>query len=183
MHSIIDLQKSDSCAVVTFPMCALGAPAQKYTTFYCTPGLQPSLVSLADTTCAHKTHGQQVGGHLEADGWSSASHAAYPPDLKLMISKAIVANSASVSSVSTRAETLPSSAPPSTNAPLRTQPTASARLAHFFARRPTRHLFLGTRLRAICHDRMNIPGSRHTRRTGNTSVAVKVPTHFVAASR
>eukprot|EP00965_Chrysotila_dentata_P129297 4273843-Pleurochrysis_carterae.AAC.1 len=62
-------------------MCALGARAQKYTTFVCTPGLQPSLACLGELTCSHSSHDQLVGGNRDVDGWSSASHAAYPPDL------------------------------------------------------------------------------------------------------
>eukprot|EP00965_Chrysotila_dentata_P061079 2023606-Pleurochrysis_carterae.AAC.1 len=75
MPSIIDLRKRDACAVLTFPMCALGANVQKYTTFVCTPGLQPSLACLTELTCSHSSHGQLVGGSRDADGWSSASHA------------------------------------------------------------------------------------------------------------
>eukprot|EP00965_Chrysotila_dentata_P234142 6200005-Pleurochrysis_carterae.AAC.2 len=37
--SISDLQARDSCSRITFPLCALGAQAQKYTTLLCTPGL------------------------------------------------------------------------------------------------------------------------------------------------
>eukprot|EP00965_Chrysotila_dentata_P061059 2022774-Pleurochrysis_carterae.AAC.1 len=95
MPSIIDLQKRDSCAVITFPMCALGAQVQKFTTFHCTPGLQPSLACLANLTCSHTSHEQQVGGGRESSGWSSASHAGYPPDLNLLIAKSIAAHSSS----------------------------------------------------------------------------------------
>eukprot|EP00965_Chrysotila_dentata_P229372 6197156-Pleurochrysis_carterae.AAC.5 len=50
MPAEIDLCKRNSCAVVTFPQCALGASVQKYTTFRCTPGLQSFLAGLADLT-------------------------------------------------------------------------------------------------------------------------------------
>eukprot|EP00965_Chrysotila_dentata_P258451 6213222-Pleurochrysis_carterae.AAC.3 len=96
MPSIVDLQKRDACAVLTFPMCALGARVQKYTTFICTPGLQLSLACLADLTCSHSSHERQVGGNRDADGWSSASHAAYPPDLNLLIAKSIAAHTTHV---------------------------------------------------------------------------------------
>eukprot|EP00965_Chrysotila_dentata_P030290 1008110-Pleurochrysis_carterae.AAC.1 len=96
-------------------MCALGASVQKYTTFLCTPGLQPSLASLATLTCVHKTHEQQVGGHLEADRWSSSSHAAYPPDLNLLIAKAINVRSVSVPPATIRPSSLSQPIPPTAN--------------------------------------------------------------------
>eukprot|EP00965_Chrysotila_dentata_P067900 2246365-Pleurochrysis_carterae.AAC.1 len=69
-------------------MCALGSDAQKYTTFLCTPGLQPALATL---TCSHRSHTSLVGGTRTQDGWKSATHAAYPPDLNMIISNAIAA--------------------------------------------------------------------------------------------
>eukprot|EP00965_Chrysotila_dentata_P066079 2187770-Pleurochrysis_carterae.AAC.1 len=105
-------------------MCALGASVQKYTTFLCTPGLQPSLASLAVLTCVHKTHEQRVGGHQEASGWSSSSHAAYPPDLNLLIAKAITVRSVSVPPATSRPSSLPQPTPPTANdsAPPTTHP-------------------------------------------------------------
>eukprot|EP00965_Chrysotila_dentata_P092279 3046282-Pleurochrysis_carterae.AAC.1 len=41
--TVAELGARHSCSYITFPQCALGAPAQKYTTFMCTPGLQPAL--------------------------------------------------------------------------------------------------------------------------------------------
>eukprot|EP00965_Chrysotila_dentata_P072026 2379333-Pleurochrysis_carterae.AAC.1 len=73
-----------------FSQCALGARAQKYTTFLCTPGLQPGLRGLASLPCKHKTHERHVGGSNGPDGWSSTEHAAYPADLSLIIARAIV---------------------------------------------------------------------------------------------
>eukprot|EP00965_Chrysotila_dentata_P136364 4509643-Pleurochrysis_carterae.AAC.2 len=59
---IADLHARDSCTLITFPQCALGARAQKYTTILCTPGLQPALGRLASLTCTHRTHASLVGG-------------------------------------------------------------------------------------------------------------------------
>eukprot|EP00965_Chrysotila_dentata_P114664 3790078-Pleurochrysis_carterae.AAC.1 len=52
-------------------------------------------------TCSHTSHKQQVGGNCESNGWSSASHAAYPPDLNLLIAKSIAAHTSSVHSLNT----------------------------------------------------------------------------------
>eukprot|EP00965_Chrysotila_dentata_P006221 202954-Pleurochrysis_carterae.AAC.1 len=89
MPSIKELHAHDSCAHITFPLCALGGHAQKYTTFLCTPGLQPVLGRLASLTCTHRSHVALVGGSCGENGWNSASHAAYPPDLNMIIAKAI----------------------------------------------------------------------------------------------
>eukprot|EP00965_Chrysotila_dentata_P173495 5727764-Pleurochrysis_carterae.AAC.1 len=83
MPSIKELHAHDSCAHITFPLCALGARAQKYTTFLCTPGLQPVLGRLASLTCTHRTHATLVGGSRGETSWTSAAHAAYPPDLNM----------------------------------------------------------------------------------------------------
>eukprot|EP00965_Chrysotila_dentata_P064087 2121836-Pleurochrysis_carterae.AAC.1 len=69
--------------------CALGATAQRYTTFMCTPGLLPALSRLFTLTCTHRTHISNVGGSRDDTGWKSASHAAYPPDLNMLIAKAV----------------------------------------------------------------------------------------------
>eukprot|EP00965_Chrysotila_dentata_P128180 4237774-Pleurochrysis_carterae.AAC.1 len=55
----------------------------------CTPGLQPALERLASLTCTHRTHDDNVGGSLDGDNWRSASHSAYPPDLNMLIAKAV----------------------------------------------------------------------------------------------
>eukprot|EP00965_Chrysotila_dentata_P151400 5004080-Pleurochrysis_carterae.AAC.1 len=62
MPSVADLRARHACTYITFPQCALGAPAQKYTTFMCTPGLQPVLSRLSTLTCTHRTHTSNVGG-------------------------------------------------------------------------------------------------------------------------
>eukprot|EP00965_Chrysotila_dentata_P082045 2707666-Pleurochrysis_carterae.AAC.1 len=89
MPSIKELHARDTCAHITFPLCALGARAQKYTTFLCTPGLEPALARLSSLTCTHRTHTSLVGGTRGDHGWNSASHAAYPPDLNMIIANAL----------------------------------------------------------------------------------------------
>eukprot|EP00965_Chrysotila_dentata_P217970 6190330-Pleurochrysis_carterae.AAC.1 len=103
MPCVADLHARDSCSLVTFPQCALGARAQKYTTFLCTPGLQPALGRLGALTCVHRTHASLVGGTHGQHGWHSATHAAYPPDLNLVIAQA-VASRVSLASVPTASD-------------------------------------------------------------------------------
>eukprot|EP00965_Chrysotila_dentata_P063729 2111741-Pleurochrysis_carterae.AAC.1 len=55
----------------------------------CTPGLLPAFGHLSSLTCTHRTHTSNVGGTRTDNGWSSASHAAYPPDLNMLIAKAV----------------------------------------------------------------------------------------------
>eukprot|EP00965_Chrysotila_dentata_P030776 1025283-Pleurochrysis_carterae.AAC.1 len=55
----------------------------------CTPGLQPALSRLSTLTCTHRTHASNVGGARDENGWKSASHAAYPPDLNMLITNAV----------------------------------------------------------------------------------------------
>eukprot|EP00965_Chrysotila_dentata_P104410 3447803-Pleurochrysis_carterae.AAC.1 len=57
----------------------------------CTPGLQPALSRLSTLTCTHRTHTSNVSGARDEKGWKSASHAAYPPDLNLLIANAVAA--------------------------------------------------------------------------------------------
>eukprot|EP00965_Chrysotila_dentata_P099533 3290540-Pleurochrysis_carterae.AAC.1 len=94
MPDVKALHAHDSCSLVTFPQCAVGARAQKYTTFLCTPGLHAGLRGLALLPCTHKTHERHVGGSNGPDGWSSSKHAAFPADLNYMIAKAVVARAA-----------------------------------------------------------------------------------------
>eukprot|EP00965_Chrysotila_dentata_P171072 5645273-Pleurochrysis_carterae.AAC.2 len=55
----------------------------------CTPGLLPALSRLSTLTCTHRTHASNVGGAHDDNGWKSASHAAYPPDLNMLIANAV----------------------------------------------------------------------------------------------
>eukprot|EP00965_Chrysotila_dentata_P040311 1337726-Pleurochrysis_carterae.AAC.1 len=55
----------------------------------CTPGLQPALARLASLTCTHRSHDENVGRTLDGNGWRSASHSAYPPDLNMLIANAV----------------------------------------------------------------------------------------------
>eukprot|EP00965_Chrysotila_dentata_P036773 1223805-Pleurochrysis_carterae.AAC.1 len=90
MPSVKELHARDSCASITFPQCALGAAAPKYTTFLCTLGLQPALSPrLATLTYTHRTHAAHVGGTRDGDSWRSSTHSAYPPDLNMLIARAV----------------------------------------------------------------------------------------------
>eukprot|EP00965_Chrysotila_dentata_P099356 3284681-Pleurochrysis_carterae.AAC.1 len=55
----------------------------------CTPGLQPALSKLSTLPCTHRTHANNVGGKRDANGWQSAYHSAYPPDLNMLIANAV----------------------------------------------------------------------------------------------
>eukprot|EP00965_Chrysotila_dentata_P170026 5612496-Pleurochrysis_carterae.AAC.1 len=73
-------------------MCALGADGQKFTTLMVTPGIAPKLAHLESLRCTHLTHHIRCGGAKAPDGsWVSRQTAAYPPDLKLIIARAIAA--------------------------------------------------------------------------------------------
>eukprot|EP00965_Chrysotila_dentata_P207976 6184440-Pleurochrysis_carterae.AAC.2 len=56
-------------------------------TLLVSPGLAPSLRSLADLRCEHRTHASIAGGHKEGDMWTSAHSSAYPPDLNFLFAK------------------------------------------------------------------------------------------------
>eukprot|EP00965_Chrysotila_dentata_P148369 4898409-Pleurochrysis_carterae.AAC.1 len=89
MPDIQALRATDNADLITFPQCALGASAQKYTTLLATPGISPSLVSLSNLTCQHTTHPTQAGGSKCDDTWTSRSTAAYPPDLNFLLARVI----------------------------------------------------------------------------------------------
>eukprot|EP00965_Chrysotila_dentata_P017666 587241-Pleurochrysis_carterae.AAC.1 len=73
-------------------MCALGAEGQKFTTFLVTPGIAPKLAHLESLRCTHMSHSARCGGTKTPDGsWVSQQTAAYPPDLNLIIARAIAA--------------------------------------------------------------------------------------------
>ena len=91
--SIIDLAKAIASPIadaVTFPLCALGAPVQKYTTILSSARFADGLSSLSALRCTHESHPEQVGGQQRPGGkWTSSSFAAYPPDLNLLLAKVI----------------------------------------------------------------------------------------------
>eukprot|EP00965_Chrysotila_dentata_P031825 1061323-Pleurochrysis_carterae.AAC.1 len=75
------LKTDHQSTLTTFPQCALEADTQKYTTLLASPGVAPSLLSLADLRCDHRSHVSIARGHKDGDQWSSARTAAYPPDM------------------------------------------------------------------------------------------------------
>eukprot|EP00965_Chrysotila_dentata_P205517 6183000-Pleurochrysis_carterae.AAC.2 len=89
----------------------VGGRAQKYTTFLCTPGLQPELGRLASLTCTHRTHSTLVGGSRGQYEWHPATHAAYPPDLNMVVANA-VAGRVALNSITPTSTKLPASSPP-----------------------------------------------------------------------
>ena len=88
------LKAACSVEAATFAQCMFGADAQKYTTFWFTPGLAPHLASLRDMACSHApgAHASNAGGVQLGDGsWNSAATAAYPADLNLFIAECVLA--------------------------------------------------------------------------------------------
>eukprot|EP00965_Chrysotila_dentata_P087119 2876021-Pleurochrysis_carterae.AAC.1 len=61
------LKTDHQSTLITFPQCALGADTQKYTTLLASPGIAPSLLSLADLRCDHRSHVSIAGGHKDGD--------------------------------------------------------------------------------------------------------------------
>ena len=76
---------------VTFAMCALGSPYQKYTTISYSGTLHPILGPLVSQSCSHPpgTHRLKAGDR-EANGtWASAPAASYPRGLNLILADAL----------------------------------------------------------------------------------------------
>ena len=112
--------EASTSSLITFPMCALGSPMQKYTSILATPGAAAVLSPLDDIQCTHVEHTERAYGALP-DG-SSASRAAgrYPESLSLLLASALAGSPAS--SVDVRGDApLPavsSGAAPAEGAPL-----------------------------------------------------------------
>eukprot|EP00965_Chrysotila_dentata_P231484 6198389-Pleurochrysis_carterae.AAC.5 len=83
------LRPNDSCSLITFPQCALGATAQKFTSLLASPGVAPSLASLSNISCAHTTHAMRAGGTKAGNRCASAYTAAYPPDLTFLLARVL----------------------------------------------------------------------------------------------
>eukprot|EP00965_Chrysotila_dentata_P004566 148388-Pleurochrysis_carterae.AAC.1 len=58
---VIALKADHDASLITFPQCALGANAQKYTSLLVSPGLVPSLSSLPSLRCQHSHHSAIAG--------------------------------------------------------------------------------------------------------------------------
>eukprot|EP00965_Chrysotila_dentata_P102448 3381911-Pleurochrysis_carterae.AAC.1 len=89
MPDVVALKSDTSASLITFPQCALGAAAQKYTSLFVSTGLAASLQNLANLRCQHTTHTDQAGGSKTAEGWASRQHSAYPPDLNFLFARVI----------------------------------------------------------------------------------------------
>lgn len=82
------LTKLASTKMVTFAMCAFGAPWQKATTLMYTAGLDAWLDVLSERGCEHSTHEKIAGGDKSKVGWNSNEAAAYPPDFNSYLAQA-----------------------------------------------------------------------------------------------
>ena len=90
MPSVQSLAGRASTRLVTFPMCAFGAPWQKYTSIMYTPGLEHWMAPLAKLACTHSTHGRIAGGDVDARGkWNSAEAASYPPSFSYYLARCV----------------------------------------------------------------------------------------------
>ena len=112
MPTIIHLQRACSARLVTFPMCAFGAPWQKHTSLMFSAGFEPYLSSLSTLTCKHTKHDEPAGGRNAKGIWSSHRTAAYPPNFNYYLAKAVlslcsvVATSAVPTSLAPQADTV-----------------------------------------------------------------------------
>ena len=87
--AVCALSRHASTKVVTFAMCAFGAPWQKYTTLMYTAGLSSWLDVLHERRCEHSSHEKIAGGtKTKSGGWNSNEAAAYPPDFNSYIAQA-----------------------------------------------------------------------------------------------
>ena len=87
MPEMLALTKHSGAEAVTFPLCALGARVQKYTTVLASPRLSALLRPLGKLRCTHSKHEDQVGGKQVDGAWTSASFAAYPPDMNHLLAR------------------------------------------------------------------------------------------------
>jgi len=88
MAAVCALSKHTSAKMVTFAMCAFGAPWQKATTLMYTAGLSAWLDVLRDRKCEHSSHEKVAGGSKTTSGWNSNEAAAYPTDFNNYLAQA-----------------------------------------------------------------------------------------------
>eukprot|EP00965_Chrysotila_dentata_P053960 1790655-Pleurochrysis_carterae.AAC.1 len=62
MPNIAALKADTGATLITFPQCALGATAQKYTSLLCSRCVAPMLQSLSHLRCQHAGHRHIAGG-------------------------------------------------------------------------------------------------------------------------
>eukprot|EP00965_Chrysotila_dentata_P041232 1368384-Pleurochrysis_carterae.AAC.1 len=87
MPSIVALKADTDAILITFPQCALGATAQKYTSLLCSRRIAPKLQSLSYLRCQHPSHIHIAGGSKTNAGWNSKLHSAYPPDFNFLVAR------------------------------------------------------------------------------------------------
>eukprot|EP00965_Chrysotila_dentata_P016720 554611-Pleurochrysis_carterae.AAC.1 len=61
MPSVVALKADTDATLITFPQCALGATAQKYTSLLCSQRVAPKLQSLSYLRCQHSNHTNIAG--------------------------------------------------------------------------------------------------------------------------
>ena len=82
MPEIKRIETKYAAETVTFAMCMLGSPWQKYTSLLFSPDLAPSLSYLSKLCCSHtKGEHQLLAGKTDTGEWLSTKAAAYPPKL------------------------------------------------------------------------------------------------------
>ena len=89
--AVLALAHRTSAKLVTFAMCAFGAPWQKATTLMYTAGYDAWLDVLISRTCEHDSHPKMAGGDKTPDGWNSHETAAYPADFNSYLAQATAA--------------------------------------------------------------------------------------------
>ena len=127
MEEIQTLRQRAHARLVTFPMCAFGAPWQKKTSLLFTAGIESWMVPLGNLACEHSTHRRIAGGTKGDTGaWESAEAAAYPPAFNYYVARAIAALSAQTAASPSPSPT--SAEPPRPSAPARAvyEPIAAA---------------------------------------------------------
>ena len=112
------LARQTSAKMVTFAMCAFGAPWQKATTLMYTAGLDAWLDVLVDRGCEHSSHEKVAGGEKSNKGWNSNETAAYPPNFNSYLAQA-------VADLVRQRRTAPSTAPDAT-VPEKIPPTVAS---------------------------------------------------------
>ena len=89
MEELLAFEAATGARRVHFPQCALGGPAQKWTTLSTSPGLT-QLLSLEGLSCSHPKgeHKAQRRARRTRGKWATASLAAYPPLLNAALAAA-----------------------------------------------------------------------------------------------
>ena len=89
LDELIALRRCTEGRMVHFPQCALGAVAQKWTSFLYSPALS-DLGSLAEMRCSHAKgeHQRATAGRTSDGRWRTAPLAAYPTCLNEILARA-----------------------------------------------------------------------------------------------